>query len=206
MIEAATSQGLIDCAKAFSSLPVPQGNRVAILTRGGGWGVITADACEENGLVVPPLPDDLVKSFNGILPEYWSHGNPIDMVAVITPEPMLQSLEMLANWEGIDAIIVAGGSGGMTMKYPKKSRLPEEFKTSLVGAFNPAKRDVRSQDPTALLIKELIERTGKPIINVSLGSPNTGKDYQPVSYPTPERAVRVLRLMAEYRSFLDSQT
>jgi acyl-CoA synthetase (NDP forming) len=208
MIEAATSQGLMDCAKAFSSLPVPRGNRVAILTRGGGWGVITADACEENGLVVPPLPDDLVKRFNGILPEYWSHGNPIDMVAVITPEPMLQCLEILAKWEGIDAIIVAGGSGGMTMKYPNKSRLPEEFKTALVGAFNPAKTDFQSQDPTALLIKDLVGQTGKPIINVSLGSPDSGResleDYQPVSFPTPERAVRVLRLMAEYRRFLDS--
>ena len=45
VIEIQTSQAMMDCAKAFSNLPLPKGNRVGILTRGGGWGVITSDAC-----------------------------------------------------------------------------------------------------------------------------------------------------------------
>jgi len=44
VIQIQTSQAMMDCAKAFSNLPLPQGNRVGILTRGGGWGVITSDA------------------------------------------------------------------------------------------------------------------------------------------------------------------
>jgi len=55
MLEVLTSQALMDCAKTFSNYPLPKSNRIGILTRGGGWGVITADTCEENGLAVPPL-------------------------------------------------------------------------------------------------------------------------------------------------------
>ena len=208
MVEVSSSQGLIDCAKAFSYLPIPRGNRVAILTRGGGWGVITADACEENDLVVPPLPDDLIEKFNKILPEYWSHGNPVDMVAVITQQPFLECLEILANWDGIDAIITSGGTGGITLKSTKRSKLPEGVKAALVDSSNPSKKNSRREDKTITLIKELIERTGKPIIDENLFPSELDMDslepIQPVSFPTPERAVQVLHLMAEYRRFLNS--
>ena len=207
MIEVSSSQGLMDCAKAFSYLPIPRGNRVAILTRGGGWGVITTDACEENGLVVPPLPDDLIKKLNEILPEYWSHGNPVDMVAIISREPYLKCLEILADWEDIDAIITFGGRESMTLKSPKKSKLSEEFKAGL-SAFNPQKVNAQGQDKSIKLIKELIERTGKPIIELALFSSdldrNSFENYHPVCFPVPERAVQVLRLMVEYRRFLNS--
>jgi len=207
MIEVSSSQGLMDCAKAFSYLPIPQGNRVAILTRGGGWGVITTDACEENGLVVPPLPDDLIKKLNKILPEYWSHGNPVDMVAVISREPYLKCLEILADWEDIDAIITFGGRENITLKSPKKSKLPDEFKAAL-SAFNPQKENAQGQDKSIKLIMELIERTGKPIIELALFSSdldrNSFENYHPVCFPIPERAVQVLRLMVEYRRFLNS--
>jgi len=208
MIEVSSSQELIDCAKAFSYLPIPQGNRVAILTRGGGWGVITADACEENSLVVPPLPDDLIRKMNKILPEYWSHSNPVDMVAVITQKPFLECLEILANWDGIDAIITAGGSGGMTVKSTKRSKLPDEIKAALVDFSNPASKYSRPKDKISLGIREMIEQTGKPIIELALFSSDLNGDPfehdQPVSFPTPERAVRVLHLMVEYRNFLNS--
>ena len=207
MIEVSSSQGLIDCAKAFSYLPIPRGNRVAILTRGGGWGVITADACEENGLVVPQLPEDLIEKLNKILPEYWSHGNPVDMVAVIRQKPFLECLEILANWEGVDAIITSGGTGGMTLKSPERSKLPDEIKASLVDSSNPTMNNPHRLDKTITRIKELMERTGKPIIDENLFPSEVDKDssepIKAVSFPTPERAVRVLHLMAEYRRFLN---
>jgi len=208
MIEVSSSQGLLDCAKAFSSLPIPRGNRVAILTRGGGWGVITADACEENGLVVPQLPDDLIRKMSRILPEYWSHGNPVDMVAVITQQPFLQCLEMLANWKGIDAIITAGGRVDMTIKPSQRSKLPDEIKKALVDFSDPANRYARPKDKISMGIEKLIEQTGKPIIELALFSSvlngDSSEHDHTISFPTPERAVQVLHLMVEYRRFLNS--
>ncbi len=129
------------------------------------------------------------------------------MVAVISREPYLKCLEILADWEDIDAIITFGGRGKMTLKTPKKSKLPDELKAGL-NAFNPQKGGTQVQDKPIELIKELIERTGKPIIELALFSSDLERDsfenYHPVCFPIPERAVRVLHLMAEYRRFLNS--
>jgi acyl-CoA synthetase (NDP forming) len=57
-------------------------------------------------------------------------------------------------------------------------------------------------------IGKLIKQTGKPIIVVSIGPEALHRsnlyEFQVVSYPTPERAVRVLWQMYKYRRFLDS--
>ena len=46
---------LLDLSAGFSSLPLPKGNRVGIVTLGGGWGVVTADECNLRGLVIPDI-------------------------------------------------------------------------------------------------------------------------------------------------------
>ena len=51
---------LLDLSAAFSSLPLPRGNRIAIMTLGGGWGVVTADLCSQFDLTVPELSPDLI--------------------------------------------------------------------------------------------------------------------------------------------------
>ena len=39
--------------------PLPKGRRVVVFTTAGGWGVLAADACAENGLELIPLPDEV---------------------------------------------------------------------------------------------------------------------------------------------------
>jgi len=71
---------LLDLTAAFSSLPLPHGNRTAIMTLGGGWGVVTADLCSAYGLTVPDLTPELLHRMDKILPTYWSRSNPVDIV------------------------------------------------------------------------------------------------------------------------------
>ena len=206
VIQIQTSQAMMDCAKAFSNLPLPQGNRVGILTRGGGWGVITSDACEENGLHVPPLPEDLIKKFDSLLPSYWSRGNPVDMVATISHDPFLECLEILANWNDIDAIIALGAVRA-TVKFPFSDKVtgPPEVTDTIKKALRF--RQAMAAQPDAILtgIKNLTKLTGKPIVAVSTGPDilhrETLRDYQVVSFPTPERAVRVMSHMVDYAAF-----
>ncbi|MBW1710789.1 MAG: hypothetical protein JRG97_04530 [Deltaproteobacteria bacterium] len=198
----------MDAVKAFANCPIPRGNRVAILTRGGGWGVITADACEESGLVVPPLPDDIIKKIDKILPKFWSRGNPIDMVATISADPFTEIMEILIDWDGIDAIVALGGMGKVELQYSKDVQGPPELISVLSQLKGMKKMFSKDSNPISNRLMQLVAEGGKPIISVSLGSSDSHKEilenYKLVSFPTPERAVRVLRLMAEYRRFLES--
>ena len=207
IIELEDSQGLTDCAKAFSTYPIPRGNRVGILTRGGGWGVITADTCEENGLVVPKLSNEIIERLNTVLPPYWSHGNPVDMAAVITPEPYLKCLEVLAEWDEIDSVIALGGSIQSAMDFKNNVEGPKELKETLAFAREFAKGYTAQDDVVLNETRRLVEKTGKPIIVVTLGEYDNHKsdlmNHQVVSYPTPERAVRALMRMVNYRHFLN---
>ncbi len=60
---------LFDMAKALNSQPPAQGNRIGIVTNGGGLGIMLTDACEEHGLVIPKLSSKTFKKIDEILPD-----------------------------------------------------------------------------------------------------------------------------------------
>jgi acetate---CoA ligase (ADP-forming) len=74
---------LIDCARVFRSGKRPRGNRVAIVTASGGAGVLLTDACEEAGLVLPPMSEATIAALKPVLPDFASTANPIDVTAGI---------------------------------------------------------------------------------------------------------------------------
>ncbi len=92
-------------SSVFSYLPEMRGNRVAIITTGGGLGVNTADLCEKYGLSVPALPPEIIEKINPYLPPFWSHGNPVDLVWVQDVAAWGMILEELLKWDGCDAVI-----------------------------------------------------------------------------------------------------
>jgi acetate---CoA ligase (ADP-forming) len=94
-----------DVASLLANQPLPPGRRVAILTNGGGPGILAADACEGDGLEVPPLPEDVRAALAAFLPPEAALSNPVDTIDA-APESFRRSIGILAAWEGIDAIIV----------------------------------------------------------------------------------------------------
>ena len=71
---------LVDALVAFSFLPPIKGKRVGVFGVGGGMSVMSADACEQAGLEVPPLPAEMREELKAKLPEVWDWvGNPIDI-------------------------------------------------------------------------------------------------------------------------------
>ncbi len=86
--------------------PLPDGNRVAIITNGGGPGILVTDACENNGLTVPELSQEIQEELREFLPPEASVGNPVDMIASATPEHYRKTIETVAKDPNIDAIIV----------------------------------------------------------------------------------------------------
>ncbi len=112
VIEARDITELVDFVVAFYFLPPITGNRVGIISAGGGASVMSADACEEAGLVVPPLPPEIKEELRTRAPEIWDWvGNPIDG-SIMSAVPMgfevvvAEMQRMLANSPHFDFIIV----------------------------------------------------------------------------------------------------
>ncbi len=97
---------LLDVASLVANQPLPAGRRVGIVTNAGGPGIMCADACEAAGLEVPTLPDRVQASLGeGLAPEA-SLANPVDMIATASAEQYRRTMTRLAEWEGIEALIV----------------------------------------------------------------------------------------------------
>ena len=98
----------MEVANVFIKTPVPKGRRVVIVSQGGGWGVIGADACADAGLDLVPLPDDLFAELDAMLPPWWSRNNPIDLVAGNDINIVVKSLETVIKHPDVDAVILLG--------------------------------------------------------------------------------------------------
>ena len=71
---------MFDAAKALAMQPPAKGDRVLMITNGGGLGVMTTDALEALNLAIPSPSPELEKTLHQSLPAYCAVGNPIDVV------------------------------------------------------------------------------------------------------------------------------
>jgi acetyltransferase len=106
MIRVDTLEDLFDAANLLSHQPVPSGRKVAILTNGGGPGIMTADACADRGLELPDLSDKTISEMSKFLPVRASITNPIDMTAEATAEQYGKALKLLADDDNVNIVIV----------------------------------------------------------------------------------------------------
>ena len=203
---------LLDLAAAFSSLPLPEGRRAAIVTLGGGWGVVTADLCAEYGLEVPELSSQLLDKMDQLLPAYWSRSNPIDLVGIRDPAVPLTTLEELMKWDGCDAVINLGIMGRRIMIKRfglSVLKADPQYDQEFVDQMNQGFLDFEKQYIEHIV--NLMETYQKPIFGVSLLPDEknqtlyrvTGSEYHGVFYPTPERAVKSYAKMVDYNRFLN---
>jgi acyl-CoA synthetase (NDP forming) len=202
---------LLDLAAAFSSLPLPQGKRISIMTLGGGWGVITADLCTRYGLSIATLTPDLIARFDKILPSYWSRSNPVDIVGQMDNNLMTTIMEELLKWDGCDALINLGVLG-RSIFFDRMAVAVERADPGYPPDFlEQARAYMRTFEEEYLkLVARLMETYDKPVFGVSLLTSEKsqtvynvdGTKYKPVFYHSPERAVKSCARMYEYYRFL----
>jgi len=211
IVKVEQSMDLLDLAAAFSSLPLPKGNRVGIMTLGGGWGVITADLCARHGLKVAELSPELIKTFDRLLPDYWSRANPVDIVGEPDNNLMTTIMEELLKWDGCDAVINLGVLGRALFFEGMADAAQRADPSYTKEFFDKAKAYMHTFEQEYLkLVARLMETYGKPVYGVSLQTDAKsqtvynieGAVYKPVFYQTPERAVRACARMYEYGRFL----
>ncbi len=107
-IRAADPEQAFDFAATFATQPLPKGNRVAIMTAAGGWGVVAADAMANSSLELLELPRDLKRAIDEYLPPRWSKSNPIDLAGGETRDTIPTLLHLVADHEAVDALLYLG--------------------------------------------------------------------------------------------------
>ena len=106
VIRAESIEEMLDLATLLSSQRRFRGRRVAVVTNGGGPGILAADACESNELVVPVLTEPTKARLRSLLSPEASASNPVDMIASATAQQYGEVSRVLGAAGEIDALIV----------------------------------------------------------------------------------------------------
>ncbi|MCS7366165.1 MAG: CoA-binding protein [archaeon GB-1867-035] len=185
IIRAEDTEEFMDLAKVFANQLPAKGKRIAIITDGGGLGVMAADAIERLGGTIEKFSETILEKLDklkktGILPEFAAIGNPIDVTGVATAEMFAKSIEIVGQADEIDGILLFPLHHIPTLEADYVER-----------------------------IVETIRKCGKPVIACDVGEAEMAKmvrtkfdKFGIPAYPTPERAARSMMGLVRYGIYL----
>jgi acyl-CoA synthetase (NDP forming) len=203
VIRAEDEEELADIVLALCHLPLPRGNRVGILTMGGGFGVVTAEVCEKEGLEIASLEPETLKKMSAILPSRWTPGNPVDLVGIRltgSENPGAKCLDLLLKDKNVDGII------SLLPPMLMAPHMLTEASREQVRAMQ------RENEKNQAMLYQQLKEYDKPLVYIQrmslpiapeLNEGATSRVTIP-EYSHPRRAARVLRYLANYRSYLES--
>ena len=175
-----TIEELFDCAELMAKQPRPRGPRLAILTNGGGPGVMATDTLARYGQEPAPLDPDTMQALDALLPPFWSRGNPIDILGDASAERFRRALEVCLKSKNLDGVLV--------ILAPQALTDPFSVAESLASA---------------------VKGRRYPVFTCWMGGKSIGKAVEILNeakiptYDTPERAVRAFLFMVEYARNLE---
>ncbi|HZZ80562.1 MAG TPA: bifunctional acetate--CoA ligase family protein/GNAT family N-acetyltransferase [Gemmataceae bacterium] len=106
VLRVSTIPDLFNMAEILAHQPAPRGPNLAIITNAGGPGVMATDALMLDGGQLAPLSPESLDGLNKVLPPFWSHGNPIDVLGDATPERYKQAMEICAKDPNVQGLLV----------------------------------------------------------------------------------------------------
>jgi acetyltransferase len=175
-----TIEELFDCAELMAKQPNPRGPRLAILTNGGGPGVMATDTLARYGQEPAALDHQTLQAFDAFLPSFWSRGNPIDILGDASAERFGRALEVCFNSENLDGVLVILAPQALTDPLAVAETLAAAMQDRLYPVF-------------ACWMGGKRIATAVDVLNAA-GIP---------TYDTPERAVRAFLYMVEYTRNLE---
>jgi acetyltransferase len=165
---------LFAAARVLAHGRMPQGERLAIVTNGGGPGVVAADSAAENGVPLAQLSPETLSFLNEKLPRQWSHGNPIDLVGDAPAARFGEAVAAALADPSVDAVLA--------MYSPVAVTAPREAAEAVAAAARTSR---------------------KPVLGAWLGNPDESRAYlegQGIpDFYTPENAVDAFSFLCAYR-------
>ena len=175
LIQAFTVEQIFDYAKALAYQPPAKGDRIVVITNGGGYGVIAADSIINNGLKLADFSKSVERDLRKFMPPYANITNPLDLIGDADAERYQKALEVLVSDKNIDGFIVI---------------------TLL--------QTVSLESKVVQVLTEFNQRTDKPIVVCSTGSKYTQKHLRVLekhripTYSSPDRAVKAMKALVDY--------
>ncbi|MDD5416451.1 MAG: CoA-binding protein [Candidatus Aenigmarchaeota archaeon] len=174
IIEAETTEDILDYAKILSTQPGLKSNKIAILTNGGGFGVIATDYAIKSGFDVSNLSKDAENALKKFLPKYASYNNPVDLTGDATTERYEKSINAILKDKEVSGLVII-----TLMQLP-------------------------TVDDELLDVLRDAKMHGKPIIICAMGGAYTQERTKKLEklglpvYSTPERAIRAMKALLDY--------
>ncbi len=159
---------LLDVAIGFLTQPLPKGRNVAILTPGGSYGILCAEACATEGLNVVKLPDRVIEALDRVFPPRWSHGNPVDPAGDRNLLTYLTAPGKLLKVDEVDSLIFMGFSGFSIYTSLFISRGSGQQGEAPWLSNREAFREIAQEFTAALAAKDTVKigNTVRPIVSV----------------------------------------
>lgn len=105
VVRVKTVTQLFTAAKALSCGFRPVGNRLAIVTNGGGPGVMATDRAADLGLAMATLSETTIEKLNQHLPPNWPHGNPVDIIGDAQADRYHHAVKACLDDENVDGVL-----------------------------------------------------------------------------------------------------
>jgi acetyltransferase len=176
---------LFDCAETLGRVESPPGKRLAILTNGGGIGVLAIDRLVELGGIPAAIGDVTRQKLDAVLPPAWSGSNPVDIVGDADSGRYAAALEPLLADASNDAVLVM----------------------NVQTAIAPA-------DEIAAIVSDMVgrhrqqRRSAKPVLAVWVGAHQKVSDLLSgagiPNYPTEDDAVRGFMHLVRHREVVEA--
>jgi acetyltransferase len=181
MLRVLTLEELFDAVQTLALVRPPRGDRLAILTNGGGIGVLATDALIGWGGRLAELSPATLEALDALLPRTWSRANPVDIVGDAPASRYTDALPILRKDRGVDAVLV--------LNCPTAVTSSAQAARAVVGAIGSG--------------------WGPPVLTswVGDGTAEQGRrifsESRLPTYDTPEQAVRAFMYLVEYRRSQD---
>jgi acetyltransferase len=172
---------LFDCAETLGRVEAPSGKRLAILTNGGGIGVLAVDRLVELGGIPAAIGAAAREKLDAVLPPTWSGSNPVDIVGDADAVRYAAALELLLADAGNDAVLVM----------------------NVQTAIAPADEIAATVTDVVSKYRQRCLGSAKPVLTVWLGANQKIIDFlsgaRIPNYPTEDDAVRGFIHLVKHR-------
>lgn len=207
IITAESVSELADICCAFMVTYLPKGRNIGIITFAGSLGVMISDACNKAGLNIPPLSPELIEKIDKdkMLPEYWSHNNPLDLTDSMNFSSITKVIKLLIEEKNFDGLIFLIGNfddklskytdfGMDLVKEPKQdnSSVNKFFEEIMAAPFKKMRKYVELYKKPVFMLGPTDSDTGIPALL---------RSYKIICLPEFDRIARTYAALAKWREY-----